>query len=55
VATIDEQDEERGAQHSAHNKPSGDNVRIRRSWLMIVLLFLLIGLTGAFIISKMYL
>jgi hypothetical protein len=50
---VDKFDEPHGeAQLSAHNKPRGDAARIRLSWVMIVLIFLLIGLTGAYIISR---
>ena len=48
----DDEDIQHDAQFSAHNKPSNNNVRIRWSWVVVVLLFLLIGMTGAYIIAS---
>jgi hypothetical protein len=43
---------QRDAQFSAHNRPKGDTRRIRASWWMIVLVFLLLGIAGAMVISR---
>lgn len=44
-------DTPRDSQFSAHNKAPDNARRIRMSWMVVVLLFLLIGLTGAYIIG----
>lgn len=49
---INEDEPQRDAQFSAHNKPTSDRLRIRQSWWMIVLIFLLLGFTGAWIIMR---
>jgi hypothetical protein len=37
---------------SGHNKPSNDNLRIRFSGWMVALIFVLIGMTAAYIMSR---
>lgn len=38
------------SRESAHNKPSNNNKRIRISWIVILLLFLMLGLTAILIV-----
>ena len=38
------------SRESAHNKPSNNNRRIRMSWIVILLLFLMLGLTAILIV-----
>jgi len=39
-------------QHSAHNKPPLRATRIRVSWILIVAIFILLGVTAAMIMTR---
>jgi uncharacterized integral membrane protein len=40
------------AQHSAHNKPPLRATRIRVSWIIIVAIFILLGITAVMIMTR---
>jgi hypothetical protein len=40
------------AQHSAHNKPPERAMRVRVSWIVIVAIFILLGITAAMIMTR---
>lgn len=40
------------SQHSAHNKPPLRATRIRTSWVVVLLVFLLLGITAVVIMTR---
>jgi uncharacterized integral membrane protein len=50
VTTPDDQPIE--SQHSAHNKPPMRATRIRMSWIVILVIFLMLGFTAVMIMNR---
>ena len=40
------------AQHSAHNKPPMRATRVRMSWIVILVVFILLGVTYAMVVMR---